>query len=202
MTDASDPPHHLMPDAFTSRPVLTGDDAAAVFGRLFDEYAPGLQRYVTRRIGAAGAEDVVAESFLTAFRRRAAYDPARAEIRAWLYGIATNLLRKYLDGETRQLRATARLNAAQRTSADGHEDAAIARLDAEVRVSQLAAAIATLNAGDRDVLLLTAWAGMDSAEIAAALDIPVGTVRSRLHRVRGQLRLAAARAHAIDIAKE
>lgn len=191
-----------MPDPPSSRPVLTGDDAVALFGRLFDEYAPGLQRYVTRRIGAAGAEDVVAETFLTAFRRRTAYEPARAEIRAWLYGIATNLLRKHLEGETRQLHAAARLGGVHPRSDEGHEDAAIARIDAQVRVSQLATAIATLNIVDRDVLLLTAWAGMNSAEIAAALDIPVGTVRSRLHRVRSQLRTEAACAHVTDPAKE
>jgi RNA polymerase sigma-70 factor (ECF subfamily) len=52
-------------------------------------------------------------------------------------------------------------------------------------------AIAGLSVADRDVLLLTSWAGLDTNEIAEALGIPAGTVRSRLHRVRRQLREVA-----------
>ncbi|MEU7532462.1 sigma factor-like helix-turn-helix DNA-binding protein, partial [Saccharothrix sp. NPDC042600] len=55
----------------------------------------------------------------------------------------------------------------------------------------LAGALAGLDPGDRDVLLLTSWAGLDSNEVAEALGIPVGTVRSRLHRVRRRLRAHA-----------
>ena len=56
------------------------------------------------------------------------------------------------------------------------------RVDADARVRALAAALAKLAGPDLDVLLLTSWAGLDSTEMAEALDIPVGTVRSRLHR--------------------
>jgi RNA polymerase sigma-70 factor (ECF subfamily) len=62
------------------------------------------------------------------------------------------------------------------------------RVDGQVRIGRLAVGIAGLTPDDRDVLLLTAWGGLDSVEVAQALDIPVGTVRSRLHRVRRQLR--------------
>jgi RNA polymerase sigma-70 factor (ECF subfamily) len=61
-------------------------------------------------------------------------------------------------------------------------------MDARTRVGRLALGIAALAPDDRDVLLLTAWAGLDSNDVAQTLCIPVGTVRSRLHRVRRQLR--------------
>ena len=75
--------------------------------------------------------------------------------------------------------------------ADSHENRVVEQVDAQLRARQLAAAIAELDDADRDVLLLTSWAGLDSNEIAAALGIPAGTVRSRLHRVRRHLRQAA-----------
>jgi RNA polymerase sigma-70 factor (ECF subfamily) len=162
---------------------LTDTALTERFGRLFAEHAPGLQRYLARRVGAATAEDIVAETFLAALRRRASYDPDRAGIRAWLYGIAGNLLKQHERTETRRLRATARL-AAGRTTGTDHADAVGDRVDAAYRVGQLATALSQLSPGDRDVLLLTSWAGLDATEIGQALRIPPGTVRSRLHRVR------------------
>ncbi len=137
-------------------------DLAEVFARLYDEHAPGLRRYLARRIGPETADDLVAETFLAAIAGHANYDPAQP-IRPWLYGIATNKLRRHLRQERRGYLATARLAARDRPG-DGHDGP------------------------DLDVLLLTSWAGLDSAEVAKALDIPVGTVRSRLHRVRKSLR--------------
>ncbi|MDI5982838.1 RNA polymerase sigma factor, partial [Amycolatopsis magusensis] len=67
------------------------------------------------------------------------------------------------------------------------------QVDAQTAARQLAGPLAALAPGDRDVLLLIAWAGLDTTEVAEALDIPAGTVRSRLHRVRRQLRKEAAR---------
>ena len=64
------------------------------------------------------------------------------------------------------------------------------RVEAQVKARQLTKALDGLAQRDRDVLLLTAWAGLDSTEVAQALDIPVGTVRSRLHRARHHLRAA------------
>lgn len=166
---------------------LAGPDLTATFGRLFDEHAEALHHYLARRIGTSAAEDVVAETFLAALRGRRGYDPARAGVRAWLYGIAANLLRHHVRGEVRALRATARL-AYQTGVGEDHAEAVSARVDAQQRVGQLAAALAELTPGDREVLLLTSWAGLTAGEIGAALDIPAGTVRSRLHRVRRWLR--------------
>lgn len=165
--------------------VATGNPAP-VFAELFDRYAEEILRYLTRRIGRA-APDVLAETFLVALAGRNGYDPQRGDPRGWLYGIAGNLLRRHLRQETRALMALSRT--AQQV-ADGGDlaDRVASRVDAAERVRLLAGRLGALSAGDRDVLLLTAWAGLDSSEVAAALGIPVGTVRSRLHRVRKQLR--------------
>jgi RNA polymerase sigma-70 factor (ECF subfamily) len=120
---------------------------------------------------------------------RDGFDPARASPRAWLFGIANNLARNHLRRRKRETAATARLMDAAR--AESHENRVVEQVDAQLRARQLAEAIGRLDDADRDVLLLTSWADMDSNEIAQALGIPAGTVRSRLHRVRRHLRVAA-----------
>lgn len=162
-------------------------DPATVFAVLFDAHAPGLHRYLSRRVGAI-ADDLVAETFLAGLAGREGYDPTKADPRAWLYGIATNLLRRHFRQELRGLAATAKAATAVINDGSDPGDAVPDQVDAQVRLGRLAAGIAGLAQDDRDVLLLTAWAGLDSTEVAQALGIPVGTVRSRLHRVRRQLR--------------
>jgi RNA polymerase sigma factor (sigma-70 family) len=180
-----------MAESQLQAPDLTGPDPAAEFGRLYEEYAAPLHRYLARRIGEQTAYDLVGETFEAALRNRHAYDPARAVVRAWLFGIATNLLRRHLRQEVRGLRAVA--SAGGRLDRDaGHELQVADRLDAQAMARRLAPALAALSDSDRDVLLLTAWAGLSAAEVAEALGIPVGTVYSRLHRVRRQLRARAA----------
>lgn len=157
------------------------------FGELFDRHATTLFRYFVRRVGPDDADALLGELFRIAFEKRAAYDADRAEARPWLYGIASNLLARHRQSEARRLDATARLV----HSSIGPADLAAevdARLDASQRWEEVAAAIATLPQGERDALLLFAWEGMPYEEIGAALDVPVGTVRSRLNRARGRLR--------------
>jgi RNA polymerase sigma-70 factor (ECF subfamily) len=151
------------------------------FAPLFDRHAPAIHRYLARRIGGQ-ADDLLAETFLIAFRRRASYQEQHVDVRPWLYGIATNVLHRHVRQEERRYRTMARMAAAN-DIAPG-DDEAVDRLDALSLRRQLAAALAKLKRGDRDVLLLTAWAEMSYAEIAAVLAIPVGTVRSRLNRAR------------------
>ncbi|ROP41277.1 RNA polymerase sigma factor [Saccharothrix texasensis] len=145
------------------------------FAAIFDRHAPHIRRYLERRLGAQVADDLVAETFLTAFDKRQRYDRARPDARPWLYGIATNLVGRHRRHEARRHRER---------SAETAEVAAWA-----VR-SRLAGALAGLTAGDRDVLLLVAWEQLAYEEVAAALAIPVGTVRSRLHRARRKVREA------------
>jgi RNA polymerase sigma-70 factor (ECF subfamily) len=142
-------------------------------------------------VGASAADDLVSETFLVALNQRHNYDPRRGVVRSWLYGIATNLLRRHVRQEVRFLQAAARSAGHTPGAEASHETRVADRLDAVAMAAQLAGALAALSEGDRDVLLLTSWAGLDSTEVADALDIPVGTVRSRLHRVRKWLRANA-----------
>ncbi|OKI31449.1 RNA polymerase subunit sigma-70 [Saccharothrix sp. CB00851] len=171
------------------RPDLSGPHPARIFGHLFDRHSRPLHRYLARRVGDL-ADDLVGETFLIAFQTRAGYDPGRGTARSWLYGIATNLLRRHVRQEVRGLRAAARA-AGSAAGAEDHDNRVADQVDASARARLLAGALVALEPGDRDVLLLTSWAGLDSNEVAEALGIPVGTVRSRLHRVRQRLRAHA-----------
>jgi RNA polymerase sigma-70 factor, ECF subfamily len=156
------------------------------FTVLFRRHAPQLQRYVVRRLGPDAADDIVAETFLLAFRQRDRYDPERADARPWLYGIATNLIGRHRRAEIRQYRALAR------TGADPVLESFTDRVDDRVSATaagrRLAAALAGLPAAHRDTLLLVAWGDLSYEEAARALGVPVGTVRSRLSRARSRLR--------------
>lgn len=161
---------------------------AESFGAIFDQYFGEIHRYVAQRLGEEHAEDIVAETFLTAFRKRERYDAERATVRAWLYGIATNLIGKHRRVETRRLRALGRYG--PEAAAPGPEERVAVQVSAESLRPELTAAVAALDRRDRDVLLLVALAGLSHEEIATALDIPYGTVGSRLSRARRKLRAA------------
>ena len=158
------------------------------FAALFDRYFAALHGYAARRLGGAGADDVAAETFLVAFRQRDRFDPSRGTVRAWLYGIATNLIREHRRAEERGYRAHVRAAAEPAYSAD--LDRADSRVTAEAARDRLVAAVADLRPGDRDVLLLVVWGQLSHDEVACALGIPAGTVGSRLHRARKRLRAA------------
>lgn len=157
-------------------------------GRLFELHADELHRYLARRTGSA-ADDLVGDTFVAALGSRGTFDAQRGTRRAWLYGIATNLANNHLRRRARENAAVGRT--AETDHADGPESRVVDRVDAQVRAAQLARAIAALPDADRDVLLPSSWCGLTPQEIADALGIPAGTVRSRLHRVRRQLRSAA-----------
>jgi RNA polymerase sigma-70 factor (ECF subfamily) len=177
-----------LPDAASDADVMTASlDDPSRFGAIFDRHATVLHRYLIRRVGATEADGMVGELFLTAFERRASFDPTAVSARPWLYGIATNLVARRQRAEARRLRATARLaGRTQRSSMPA--DADIESLDAADRWQQVANALAAIPASERDALLLHAWEGLSYEEVADALDIPVGTVRSRLSRARRRLR--------------
>jgi RNA polymerase sigma-70 factor (ECF subfamily) len=157
------------------------------FAAIFDRHAVALHRYVARRLGPDAADDVVAETFLRAFQRRSGYDMSFPDARPWLFGIATNLIAHRRRSEVRLLRAMARTGIDP--AAEPADAGVVDRVVAGSARPELAAALATLSTGDRDVLLLTA-SGFGYAETARALGVPVGTVSSRLGRARKKLREA------------
>ena len=158
------------------------------FAELYDRHAARIYRYVERRLGERAAEDVLAETFLAAFRRRYRYDLSRADAGPWLYGIAANVIGKHRRAELRMLGALARTGIDP--VSEGDSEPVDQRVSARAVQRDLAAALARLAARDRDVLLLIAWADLSYEEVAVALDIPVGTVRSRLNRARSKVREA------------
>jgi RNA polymerase sigma factor (sigma-70 family) len=158
----------------------------ARFAELFDRHYPAILRYLRRRVGHQLADDLAADTFVLAFRRRHLYRAQHPDAAAWLYGIAGNLLRQHARAEQRRLRAYARV-AADPTGPDV-EDGVAERVDAAAAGRRAALAVADLPAEQREVLLLVAWTDLDYAGIAHALGVPAGTVRSRLHRARQRLR--------------
>ncbi|MFF4254714.1 RNA polymerase sigma factor [Streptomyces sp. NPDC001663] len=172
-----------------ARVIERSRDEPEAFAALYDRHADAVHRYAARRLGPEAAEDLMAETFVTAFQRRETYDLTRADARPWLFGIATNLVGRHRRAEARRFKALAQVPVPVE-----HEepvaDRAVARAGATGVRRDLAAALAGLSARHRDVVLLVAWGGLDYEEAAVALGVPVGTVRSRLHRARSRLREA------------
>jgi len=145
------------------------------FGAIFERHFEAVYGYARHRVGAQLAEEIATDVFSRAFDRRKTFDVTRGDARPWLLGIAANLLRRHWRTERRRLEAYAR-------SAGGS-----ASEDAETRI-EVVAALDSLSRDEREALFLFAVADLSYDEIAAALAIPVGTVRSRLARARGRVR--------------
>ena len=153
-----EPPRlRALPDALPADAELVARsvDDPEVFAALFDRHATAVHRYLGRRVGDL-ADDLLSETFLVAFRRRADYRPEHVDVRPWLIGIATNLVHGKARTERRRYRALARAAAEPQSHGDDPGDAT-ARLDAEALRGPLAAALAGLATRDRDDLLLVAW---------------------------------------------
>jgi RNA polymerase sigma factor (sigma-70 family) len=160
------------------------DPSASV--EIYSRHADDVHRYLRRRLGSDVADDLTADTFVVAFSARARFDRTAGSARPWLYGIASNLAAKHRRREVRELRAYARTGVD--AVASSWSDRADDRVSAQAMNRDLASALAALSAGDRDVLLPVAWAELSYAEVALALQLPVGTVRSRLNRARRKVR--------------
>lgn len=187
---AQPPPEETKPPPDEERAPDAGRslDSPQAFAEIFDRYFGEIHGYVARRLGTGAADDIAAETFLIAYRKRASYAEPAGSVRAWLYGIATRQVSRHRRDELRAYRALRRLGPG--VTAEDLTDQATDRVLARTIQRQLATALAALSPGDRDVLLLIALADLTHAEVAAALGIPYGTVGSRLSRARRKLRAA------------
>ncbi len=158
------------------------------FATIFDRHADEIHRYAARRIDRQAAADVVSEVFLVAFRNRSHYDLGRTDARPWLYGITTKVISQHLRAEGRRARLLA--STPVPPPAEFFVDEISDRITAARLRPILLKVLAGLSQADRDLVLLVAWAELSYAQVAEALEIPVGTVRSRLHRVRDKVRRA------------
>ncbi|GAA1689065.1 RNA polymerase sigma factor [Nonomuraea maheshkhaliensis] len=184
------------PSSCPSRPLAAETDDASViaksrdepewFAVIFDRYFTAIHRYAAARLGPAAADDVAAETFLIGFDQRARYDLTHARAKAWLYGIATNLIARHRRDELRYYRALGR--SAGRDDVEGHADQVTDRVSAELLRPRLARGLSGLSRRDRDALMLVACADLSYAEAACALGVPIGTVGSRVNRARVKLR--------------
>lgn len=177
--------HRVMgdPDAELWRKTAAG--SADAFTELYRRHSRRLYNYAFRRLGDwAEAEDLLAEVFLEAYRRRcdAAIEPDR--IVAWLFGVATNLAHNRRRARLRGRRLLERVAGGLRR--EGGLDTA-ERLDAEESMRALLKRVRALPREQQDVVALCIWSGLSYADAATALSIPVGTVRSRLARARAAL---------------
>jgi RNA polymerase sigma-70 factor, ECF subfamily len=162
---------------------VSGDPEA--FGVLFERHSRAVYNFAFRlRADWAAAEDAVSEVFLTAWRRRneVVFTTESGSVLPWLYGVAANHLRNQRRGRRRADTAMGRLDAS--VVQPDHSDETLARLADEAQMADVQAVVEQLPEHERDVLALCAWGGLDYADAALALAVPVGTVRSRLSRAR------------------
>lgn len=147
------------------------------FNRLYEEHRADLERFVYRRVPPAHVEDVVAETFLTAWRR---LDDVPANPRPWLFGIARNVLLRSIRTAGRWRSLQVRLAAEPEAPTEELAGAVATRTD-------LGRAWSKLTPGEQEVLALIAWDGLSPTEAAAVLGCQTGTLRMRLMRARRHL---------------
>ncbi|MFE7762012.1 RNA polymerase sigma factor [Streptomyces sp. NPDC057438] len=182
--------------------IRAGDRDA--FAEIYDAYARAVYNHAYRLTGDwSTAEEVMADTFLDAWRARRRLEPDGGSLKPWLLGMATNKARNANRGLARRLAFLARRPAPPPVADFADESAG--RLDDARRLAAVRQVYGRLRRAEREVLALCVWAGLDYGQAAEALGVPVGTVRSRLSRARARLtrltdeRLRAERAeHAKD----
>jgi RNA polymerase sigma factor (sigma-70 family) len=162
---------------------IARDRDRAAFAGLFEHFAPRVKSYMLR-LGAASeaAEELAQETLLIVWRRAEAYDPAKAAASTWIFAIARNLR---IDVARRANRAPLRDDPAFEISAPTPPDAAFSAVEDEARIGQ---AIATLPPEQARVIKLSFFSDKPHSEIAAELELPLGTVKSRLRLAMNRLR--------------
>ncbi|WP_063728023.1 RNA polymerase sigma factor [Streptomyces sp. RTd22] len=172
--------------------VRAGDPDA--FAGLFDTYARAVYNHAFRLTADwSVAEDVMSATFLEAWRRHASVEAEGGSLRPWLLGIATNVARSHCRGNRRYRAAAAAAAEAGEESVriPDHAEETAGRVDDRRRINATLTALGSLKRPEREVLVLCLWEGMEYADVARTLGIPLGTVRSRLSRARTKLRKLA-----------
>ena len=150
------------------------------FAEVFDRHFAFVHRYIGRRVGRQLADDLAAQTFTVAFSHRGRYRDDLGTARPWLLGIATNLMRAAGRGDQRVASIVERLG--------GEATASRSQVNDDADDGRLADALAKLQPDQREALLLHALGDLTYLEVAEALEIPVGTVRSRISRACAVLR--------------
>ncbi len=160
-------------------------EAEAAFDSLYRSSRDDLFAYVAGLLrDRSAAEDVTAQAFERAYRRRSSFNPGRGTHRAWLFGIARNAALDELRRRSRH--AELATEPEDVAAADAHEEAA----EAALRRSTIRAALAKLSARERELVALKYFAGLANAEIAAVIGISESNAGTKLHRVIEKLREA------------
>lgn len=154
-----------------------------LFATIFDRYFHVVARFAAGRVGFEAAADVAGDTFLRAFDRRDRFQRERPSALPWLLGIALNVSREHRRAAQRRYRLY------QPVSSDPEfETASAERVDAERIRPDLAEALRGLSDDEYAILMLAAVGDLSYPDIATSLGIPIGTVRSRLHRARRRMR--------------
>lgn len=155
--------------------------AASSFADLYRATVADVYAYVATLLGdRTAAEDVVAQAFERAYRKRRSFDRRRGSERAWVFGIARNAA---LD-ELRRRKRTAALVAEPADVAAPHDS------DLAVRRATVRAALGRLEPRDRELIALKYHGGLTNADVAALLGTSESNVGTRLHRAMTKLREA------------
>jgi RNA polymerase sigma factor (sigma-70 family) len=167
------------------------DHDADAFGQLFERHANSVYAHCFRRTGLYSmAEDLTSVVFLEAWRRRQNVTFYSDSLLPWLLAVANNATRNAERTLRRNRRLLAKLP--QPEVVPDIADDAVQRADQEQAMRSLLAELHGLSEPEREVLSLCDWAGLSYSEAAAAMGVPIGTVRSRLARARRHLRVRAA----------
>ncbi len=153
----------------------------AEFQAAFDQHKDVVYRFAWRMSGPAAAEDITQDVFVALLRDPARFDPDRGTLRAFLLGIARNLALKHWRAEHRFEALDDEAMAAELVDFDSGDVG-----------EMVGRAVRALGPLQREVVILAEYEGLTLAEIARAVDADVGTVKSRLHRARENLRRALA----------
>jgi RNA polymerase sigma factor (sigma-70 family) len=169
-------PEAKTPDTLALERVARGELSA--LGEVYDRYAVALLRFASRAAGPHDAEDLVQATFMKAVKIAASYDGRSDSARSWLFGIAARLLQERRRSLVRLARALSRLAASSASAATS----------ADSPRSDLERGLLALSDAKRVVIVLAEIEGYTCDEIARMLEIPVGTVWTRLHHARKELR--------------